>query len=650
MLRRFPNNDETAHLATSYFVREIGRFDLYRVNPPFMSIVVSFFLDDELNDSFDWEWVDGIGIANARFEFFLAAPCLRRHGLSIAQYFFRPRLAWFLVSSCSGILLLLVLCRAGGFGYLATLTAFVYFLTWPDLLAHATSLSPDVMSAITGFLPVIAGLQYIVTRTRANACWFGVALGFALLTKFTWLVGAAASAATVLVLSMKEARTEGDCYLFKSIWHGVLVVMIAILTLSAGYGFQHILTPLGDMEFGSEMLVGEKPNRTGNRLNRFRGTIFEDIPVPLPRDYVYGLDTLQVESEIGYWSFLHGEWKQGTWPHYYLMTTLHKTSEGLLFAALFGALVFLIGLYRGMLDENIRNLLLLTAIPACTIFIVLSIKGGFNHHHRYVLMIYPPMFLFAALVAHPLTREVWRKREAGEESELKRLRAECGGGEQEATEGTEVDGEGNAEGTGRAQRAEMGGEVELGRGWLAGVGGWVRGLHWNEWLAIVLVTLSAASSLRVHPYYTSYFNTLSGGPENGWRLLNHSNIDWGQDMLEVDEWIKEHPQCRPLRFELDYWNFGGELFGLEPRRPPILPTGASVDRSAANGRADRVVDHQREDVVQQAGTEWTGVPAAARAGRSHRLRLPRLPHRSAARGERGGIGISFDIRNKLRHW
>ncbi|GIW83355.1 MAG: hypothetical protein KatS3mg105_5162 [Gemmatales bacterium] len=117
----------------------------------------------------------------------------------------------------------------------------------------------------------------------------------------------------------------------------------------------------------------------------------------------------------------------------------------------------------------------------------------------------------------------------------------------------------------------------MGRGWVAGVGGWVRGLHWNEWLAIVLVTLSAASSLRVHPHYTSYFNTLSGGPENGWRLLNHSNIDWGQDMLEVDEWIKEHPECRPLRFELDYWNFGGELFGLEPLRPPHLPTGASVD-------------------------------------------------------------------------
>jgi hypothetical protein len=34
-------------------------------------------------------------------------------------------------------------------------------------------------------------------------------------------------------------------------------------------------------------------------------------------------------------------------------------------------------------------------------------------------------------------------------------------------------------------------------------------------LALTLAVFSAASSLRVHPYYTSYFNTLSGGPENG---------------------------------------------------------------------------------------------------------------------------------------
>lgn len=96
-------------------------------------------------------------------------------------------------------------------------------------------------------------------------------------------------------------------------------------------------------------------------------------------------------------------------------------------------------------------------------------------------------------------------------------------------------------------------------------------------LAFVLTILMVLSSLRVHPYYTSYFNTLSGGPENGWRLLGSSNIDWGQDLLEIDKWIKEHPKCRPLAFDLDYLGMNGNLFGLPNASPPQLPKDVSID-------------------------------------------------------------------------
>ena len=100
--------------------------------------------------------------------------------------------------------------------------------------------------------------------------------------------------------------------------------------------------------------------------------------------------------------------------------------------------------------------------------------------------------------------------------------------------------------------------------------------HWTQVLAVALLIMSVLSSIRVHPYYTSYFNTLCGGPQNGWRLLGSSNIDWGQDLLLVDKWIKEHPGSRPLAFDLNYYDMSGELFDLPRDSPPNLSRNSSI--------------------------------------------------------------------------
>ncbi len=71
------------------------------------------------------------------------------------------------------------------------------------------------------------------------------------------------------------------------------------------------------------------------------------------------------------------------------------------------------------------------------------------------------------------------------------------------------------------------------------------------------------ATFSVAPHYLSFFNSLAGGPSNGWKVLGFSNIDWGQDLLYVDKWIKDHPECRPLAFELDYFGMNGELFEME---------------------------------------------------------------------------------------
>jgi 4-amino-4-deoxy-L-arabinose transferase-like glycosyltransferase len=56
------------------------------------------------------------------------------------------------------------------------------------------------------------------------------------------------------------------------------------------------------------------------------------------------------------------------------------------------------------------------------------------------------------------------------------------------------------------------------------------------WLAPLLLL---AISLSIHPHYLSYFNRLAGGPANGYNLLIDSNVDWGQDLLRLQQWMAD---------------------------------------------------------------------------------------------------------------
>lgn len=69
------------------------------------------------------------------------------------------------------------------------------------------------------------------------------------------------------------------------------------------------------------------------------------------------------------------------------------------------------------------------------------------------------------------------------------------------------------------------------------------------WLATrvgrVLVGLALAwllvANLLAHPHYLSYFNELVGGPSRGYLYLADSNVDWGQDLLRLRKYARQHP-------------------------------------------------------------------------------------------------------------
>jgi hypothetical protein len=60
---------------------------------------------------------------------------------------------------------------------------------------------------------------------------------------------------------------------------------------------------------------------------------------------------------------------------------------------------------------------------------------------------------------------------------------------------------------------------------------------WPFKFLTILAAIASLAGLRNHPYELAYFNEFAGGPENGYRHLVDSNLDWGQDLQGLKDWI-----------------------------------------------------------------------------------------------------------------
>jgi hypothetical protein len=65
----------------------------------------------------------------------------------------------------------------------------------------------------------------------------------------------------------------------------------------------------------------------------------------------------------------------------------------------------------------------------------------------------------------------------------------------------------------------------------------------RQWLAPLLLgmplLMTAVSAIRTGPHRLAYFNELAGGPDQGYRYLSDSNIDWGQDLKGVKAYMEK---------------------------------------------------------------------------------------------------------------
>jgi len=501
----FATRNEVAHVPAGLAVWETGTFSLYRVNPPLwrmLAVLPALAAQpktdfDDLSDapSLRQEWD-----AARRF-----ADLNKSNYMDLIRLARLAGVAWSLLGGW-----LVYRWASELYGQDAGLVALALWCFGPNILAHAQLVTPDMPATVSGLAATYVYGRYLRRGDWDHTIWAGLLLGIAQLTKFTLLVLYPVWALLFLLYSLdRDKRTFRAVPLRTRIVQGVCIVLLSLLVLNAGYAFDGTGTPLGEYQFVSRMFNGLPAEESGGPPpmgNRFRDSWMAALPVPLPVDYLSGIDVQRRDFE-GHMppSFLAGEWKKGGWWYYYLYALAVKVPLGTLALVLWGLLLFVLRRPAGprLLDE------LTLWLPALAVLVLVSSQTGFNHHMRYVLPLFPFVLIAASKTACYLQSAQWK-----------------------------------------------------------------RGL-----LVLALLLWSIGSSLHVYPHSLSYFNELAGGPDNGHRYLLDSNIDWGQDLLFLKEWVEAHPEAASLG--LAYFNFiDYRVCGVEYASvPPDPPTYASLDEA-----------------------------------------------------------------------
>jgi len=86
---------------------------------------------------------------------------------------------------------------------------------------------------------------------------------------------------------------------------------------------------------------------------------------------------------------------------------------------------------------------------------------------------------------------------------------------------------------------------------------------------VLALVLNAADALRYAPDYLAYFNVFVQ-PENSWRLVTDSSLDWGQGFIALRNYQQQHP-AEPLYLaymgSVDPWLYGIKATPLVPGEP-----------------------------------------------------------------------------------
>jgi len=469
MAQKSGTSDENAHIPAGWTYLTTGDYRLNAEHPPLAKMIAALpLLFIKINGAFDsagWregkQWDYG-------WEFLFSGKN------DAYTLFFLGRLSMVLLSLCLGLLIFFWARKL--YGNAAGLFALFLFAFCPNLIAHGSLANTDMAISFFLILALFCFDRAARRLTPLSAALAGLALGAALLAKFSAPLIIPMMAVFALVRLFDRSPMEvrfrkpsiADTWRKKAVALVVLfcvIFAVAYTTIWAGYRFRYSAYADGSarpLQFGSKREQPESAPYKFLHDNRL-----------LPQAYLEGFRF--ISNTMTRSAFLDGQhnWDRrkpgyfAYWPHYFVMTTLYKTPvPTLIFFAVTVACA-----YWWSRKTWAGDILLLAAI---LIYFGVASLSNMNIGHRHILPVIPLAFIFVSKIVAHLR---WRQRL----------------------------------------------DTNVVRGLFAAL------LLWYVY-----------SAISIYPNYLAYFNEIAGGPSNGAKHLSDSNIDWGQDLILLKKYMDDN--------------------------------------------------------------------------------------------------------------
>jgi len=406
------------------------------------------------------------------------------------------------------------------YGGLAGFLALCLFIFDPNILAHSRYVTNDIYVTCFFFLSIYQ-LKRIVDEPKiSRLIYLSIFSGLTLISKFSGLI---LIPIIILIITIEIffrrtnkilnflSKEKGEqcnanfsshnqqhkCLVTKlKVFFIIFIILFIIcgLIIFVDYSFEFTTF---------EKAIEYKLNNTETKLDDYivkkesalykpMKFIVTKVPIPFP-SYLYGVLWHFQYSAKGHPSFLMGHFSKKGFRSYFPIVFLIKTPIVLILFLFSGLILFIRNLKKDFWNEYI---LILPPI----IYFCIAIFDIFNIGYRHILPIIP----FCIVIASKPIERMWSAVACyftpTLPSPIHRGRVR--------------------EGASKLSHSK--------RIWTV------------AFILIILIVYYISGTIRIHPYYLSYFNESIGGAKNGYKYVVDSNIDWGQDLKRLSDYLKKN--------------------------------------------------------------------------------------------------------------
>ncbi len=400
------------------------------------------------------------------------------------------------------------------FGYYSGLLSLFFFAFSPTLLAHGKFVTTDVGAAFGFFIATVAFISFVKNPTIKSSVLAGFVFGVAQMLKFSTFLLVPLFIFLILVwllinwhksfnnLVEKEAKVNKKQFIALSFFL-FFIGYFLILTVYLFHTWHYpIEKQIADIQY----------NLAGFSIKKMTNFVVWVSSKPILRaygQYLHGLFMTFQRATGGNTTYFLGEVSNKGWHYYFPIVYLIKEPLTIHILTLIILIILIITKLKNYFSlKNIKKFIKnhfseFTMLSAIAIYWISAIMSNLNIGVRHILPTFPFLYILISSQIVVLLNKIKGKK------------------------------------------------------WLFQVG---------CALLLLLIIWQIISVVKTYPYFLAYFNELAGGPNKGYKYVVDSNLDWGQDLKRLAQFVEKN---NIDKIYLDYFGWADPYYYLKNKYVPF---------------------------------------------------------------------------------